>query len=94
MHAAALLISSMGHPINTLITLILIVCPCWSSLLFCRVQPTAESLSVLVVQSVHSGDKAMLEEVLQESSDRIVNGTVRNLPPTAVVPFLKTVGCY
>ncbi len=56
-----------------------------------RVHPTAESLSILVVQSVHSGDKTLLEEALQESSERIVNGTVRNLPVTAVVPFLKTV---
>lgn len=57
-----------------------------------RVHLTAESLSVLVIQSVHSGDKTMLEEVLQESNkENVINGTIRNLPVTAVVPFLKTV---
>ena len=38
----------------------------------------------------------MLEQVLTECKDRVVNSTVRNLPLTTVVPFLKTVSfhCY
>ena len=38
----------------------------------------------------------MLEQVLSECKDRVVNSTVRNLPLTTVVPFLKTVSshCY
>jgi U3 small nucleolar RNA-associated protein 5 len=50
-----------------------------------------ESLSLLVIQGVHSGDKQMLEQIFNIKHDRLINATVRKLPITVVVPFLKIV---
>lgn len=53
--------------------------------------PTTESLTLLVVQAVHSGDKRLLEQALIVNNERLVVSTVRKLPVTAVIPFLKIV---
>ena len=45
----------------------------------------------MVVQAVHSGDKRLLEQALIVNNERLVVSTVRKLPVTAVIPFLKIV---
>ena len=45
----------------------------------------------MVVQAVHSGDKKLLEQALIVNNERLVVSTVRKLPVTAVIPFLKIV---
>ncbi len=54
-------------------------------------QPTADSLTQLLVQSVSSGDGKLLEEVLRVSKERLVSATVKRLPVHIVLPFLKKV---
>ena len=57
-----------------------------------RVQPpSADSLTQLLVQSVASGDGKLLEEVLRVSKEKVVMATVRRIPLTVVLPFLRKV---
>ena len=53
--------------------------------------PSADSLTQLLVQSVASGDMKLLEEVLRVTKEKIVMATVRKIPLTVVLPFLKKV---
>ena len=55
--------------------------------------PSADSLTQLLVQSVASGDMKLLEEVLRVTKEKIVMATVRKMPLTVVLPFLKKVSC-
>lgn len=48
-----------------------------------------ESLTVLLVQGLHSGDKKILDKVLEKSDDVSVRATVRQLPVQSIVPLLK-----
>ena len=57
-----------------------------------RVQPpSADSLTQLLVQSVASGDGKLLEEVLRVTKEKVVMATVRRIPLTVVLPFLRKV---
>ena len=57
-----------------------------------RVQPpSADSLTQLLVQSVASGDGKLLEEVLRVTKEKVVMQTVRRIPLTVVLPFLRKV---
>lgn len=57
-----------------------------------RVQPPlADSLTQLLVQSVASGDGKLLEEVLRVTKEKVVMATVRRIPLTVVLPFLRKV---
>ena len=55
--------------------------------------PSADSLTQLLVQSIASGDVKLLEEVLRVTKEKIVMATVRKMPLTVVLPFLKKVSC-
>ena len=56
-----------------------------------RSKLSAESLSLLVLQSVHNDDKKLLEQVIRIDTKRVIDSTVRKLSVTAIVPFLKAV---
>lgn len=57
-----------------------------------RVQPpSADSLTQLLVQSIASGDGKLLEEVLRVTKEKVVMATVRRIPLTVVLPFLRKV---
>ena len=58
--------------------------------------PSADSLTQLLVQSIASGDGKLLEEVLRVTKEKVVMATVRKLPLTVVLPFLRKVSyeCY
>ena len=57
-----------------------------------RIQPpSADSLTQLLVQSVASGDGKLLEEVLRVTKEKSVMATVRRIPLTVVLPFLRKV---
>jgi len=51
--------------------------------------PKADTLITLLTQGLQSGDKKLLNSVLQHHGDRIVTNTVRRLPVTFVVPLVK-----
>lgn len=53
--------------------------------------PSADSLTQLLVQSVASGDGKLLEEVLRVTKEKVVMATVRRIPLTVVLPFLRKV---
>ena len=53
--------------------------------------PSADSLTQLLVQSVASGDRKLLEEVLRVTKEKVVMATVRKIPLTVVLPFLRKV---
>ena len=53
--------------------------------------PTSDSLTQLLVQSVASGDGKLLEEVLRVTKEKVVMATVRKMPLTVVLPFLRKV---
>lgn len=53
--------------------------------------PSADSLTQLLVQSVASGDGKLLEEVLRVTKEKVVMATVRKMPLTVVLPFLRKV---
>ncbi len=53
--------------------------------------PSSESLTQLLTQAVASGDGKLLEEVLRIHKEKIVRATVRRLPVTVVLPFLRKV---
>lgn len=58
-----------------------------------RIQPpSADSLTQLLVQSVASGDGKLLEEVLRVTKEKVIMATVRKIPLTVVLPFLRKVG--
>ena len=60
-----------------------------------RIQPpSADSLTQLLVQSVASGDGKLLEEVLRVTKEKSVMATVRRIPLTVVLPFLRKVSRY
>ena len=60
-----------------------------------RVQPpSADSLTQLLVQSVASGDGKLLEEVLRITKEKVVMATVRRIPLTVVLPFLRKVSVW
>ena len=54
-------------------------------------KPTAESLSAMLIQAIQSGDKQLLERVLNIQKDHLITGTVKNLSMNTIVPFLRTV---
>jgi len=45
----------------------------------------------MLAQAVHSEDQKLMEEVLRVSKEKVVMATVRRLPVTCVIPFLKHV---
>ena len=45
----------------------------------------------MLTQAVQSGDRKLLERVLQVKKDQLISGTVKKLPVTTIVPFLKIV---
>ena len=56
-----------------------------------RPPPSTDSLSRMLAQAVHSEDQKLMEEVLRVSKEKVVMATVRRLPVTCVIPFLKHV---
>ena len=56
-----------------------------------RAPPSADSLSRMLAQAVHSDDRKLMEEVLRVSKEKVVVASVRRLPVTCVLPFLKHV---
>lgn len=53
--------------------------------------PSADSLTQLLVQAVASGDGKLLEEVLRVTKEKVVMATVRKIPLSVVLPFLRKV---
>jgi hypothetical protein len=53
--------------------------------------PTADSLSPVLEQALHSGDNALLEYCLSVSDRKVIENTVARLPSRHVVPFLTSV---
>lgn len=51
--------------------------------------PSSESLTQLLTQAVASGDGKLLEEVLRVHKEKVVRATIRKLPVTVVLPFLR-----
>ncbi|KAL6051254.1 WD repeat-containing protein 43 [Balamuthia mandrillaris] len=50
--------------------------------------PKAESLQAVLVQALHTNDKALLESVLAVSDETVIANTVQRLPTNFVLPFL------
>ena len=50
--------------------------------------PTTNSLAMLLEQALQSSDDTMLEGCLAESSEQVVESTVKRMPLTKVVAFL------
>jgi len=53
--------------------------------------PRAGSLAHMLAQALHSNDKALLEECLNNTNEGVVRNTVMRLPPTLAVRFLTDV---
>jgi len=53
--------------------------------------PRADSSAVLLTQALQNDDVALLEDCLSCRDHTMINNTVRRLPPTSVLPFLKQV---
>ncbi|RDD44983.1 WD repeat-containing protein 43 [Trichoplax sp. H2] len=53
--------------------------------------PTADSLSQMLIQAVHSQDSRLLDSVLQNNKEVIVRNTIKRIPITLIQPFLKEV---
>lgn len=58
-----------------------------------RGPPSAESLTQLLCQAIASGDGKLLEEVFRVNKEKVVTATIRRLPVSMVLPFLRKV-CY
>ena len=56
--------------------------------------PSAESLTQLLSQAIASGDGKLLEEVLRVNKEKVVVATIRRLPVSMVLPFLRKVSCH
>ena len=65
--------------------------PTFNSLQKSSSLPTSESLTQLLTQAVASGDGKLLEEVLRVHKEKIIRATIRRLPVTVVLPFLRKV---
>ncbi|XP_065916715.1 WD repeat-containing protein 43-like [Dysidea avara] len=51
--------------------------------------PTAQSLSNMLIQAIHSDDKKLMNTVLMTAKESSISETVQRLPTSSIVPFLQ-----
>ncbi|XP_058801597.1 WD repeat-containing protein 43 [Phymastichus coffea] len=54
-----------------------------------KAAPKGENLAQLLIQGLHSGDKALLSTVLYVKKESVIKNTVAKLPVQAIVPLIK-----